>query len=340
MALCWIASVQQLDSELVFAPERYSAKRKAQASEMQDTIALGEIASLIRLTINPAHGELQGKEFLVLDTTHAVEGRVLFSGKPVKGREVGSVKRPLKAGNVMVSRLRTYLRQVALIDDDLLERYGAHPVCSTEFYVLEPAELGSDIAFLVPYLLSEPVQEIFKNAQEGGHHPRIHHSVLMELRVPVRLLEMRDRLSKEVRQFIEAIRQGERIFSKCANEVAAGLRFTEHPDIRKVTTTRDLAPMAQYLIWAMEGWGMMTNDVIYQALKRVSHEHGRQLPDHWESHVREILQTHCPSRPQWNGKDDFFVYHGRGHWSCKVTSSTLEQLCDMREVQTGARAST
>lgn len=220
MAICWIAAVNQLDSEVVFAPERYSAKRGAQASEMQDTIALGEIARLIRATINPAQRGLVDKDFVVLDTTHAVEGKVLFNGKPVKGREVGSVKRPLLAGNVVVSRLRTYLRQVALIDESLLDKFGVDAVCSTEFYILETAHPGQDIAFLVPYLLSEPVQEIFKNAQEGGHHPRIHQSVLMELRVPVSLVELRDQLSGQIRQFIKAIRQGENIFSECAKEVS------------------------------------------------------------------------------------------------------------------------
>src|ERR1700733_14735945 len=158
MALCWMTSIRQLDAESVFAPERYSAKRAGLSEEMQESVALGEIANLIRATVNPVHRDSAEGNFIVLDTTHAVEGKVLFTGMPIKGREVGSVKRPIYAGNIIVSRLRTYLRQVALIDDDLMGKFDVDDlniVCSTEFYVLEATKPDQDIAFLVPYLLSE-----------------------------------------------------------------------------------------------------------------------------------------------------------------------------------------
>jgi hypothetical protein len=34
-----------------------------------------------------------------------------------------------------------------------------------------------------------------------------------------------------------------------------------------------------------------------------------------------MLQACCPGRPQHNGRDDFFVWHGRGRWSCKVVTA-------------------
>lgn len=220
MALCWIAAFAQLDGELVIAPERYSSKRAVQSAEMQNTVALSDIATLSRSTVNTGLRNLADKEFIVLDTTHAVEGKILFRGKSVKGSEVRSVKRPLRVGNVIVSRLRTYLRQIAVVDETLLQRYGVHAVCSTEFYILEPLDPAQDIAFLVPFLLSEPVQDIFKHSQEGGHHPRMHESVLMELRVPRSLLGVREQISEQVRQFIQSIRQGESLYEECSKQVA------------------------------------------------------------------------------------------------------------------------
>ena len=50
------------------------------------------------------------------------------------------------------------------------------------------------------------------------------------------------------------------------------------------------------------------------------------LPPNWESEVLQTLQAHCPGRPQHNGRDDFFVWHGRGYWSCKITSPTIDDL--------------
>lgn len=220
MAISWMSSLSNLDADVVFAPERYSSKRLVQTSEWLESVPLVDIASLNRTTINIPQ---TNAPFVVLDTTHAVEGKVLYSGPLTKGSDIGSVKRPVRSGNVIVSRLRTYLRQVALIDDHLLRRFGVDAMCSTEFYVLESTD-GRDIAFLVPYLLSEQVQEIFRHSQEGGHHPRMHQSVLMDLRVPQSLIEKRDHLSTMVRRFITAIREGEDVFSECADQVANLIR--------------------------------------------------------------------------------------------------------------------
>jgi hypothetical protein len=48
-----------------------------------------------------------------------------------------------------------------------------------------------------------------------------------------------------------------------------------------------------------------------------------QLPINWQEEVRQTLQAHCPSRPQWNGKDDFFVFHRRGHWSLAAIQNEI-----------------
>src|SRR5260370_42483552 len=102
MAICWSASIGQLDTEFVFAPERYSAQRNAHLLETIETVPLHQIAQLIKVTINPSQSDPKGN-YVVLDTTHAVEGRIHFNSVSVKGTDVGSVKRPLHTRNVVVS---------------------------------------------------------------------------------------------------------------------------------------------------------------------------------------------------------------------------------------------
>jgi hypothetical protein len=89
---------------------------------------------------------------------------------------------------------------------------------------------------------------------------------------------------------------------------------------------RDLTPVVQYLISAMEQRGVMQTQRIYREFKVVCDKHGHKLPPKWEDEVRQTLQAHCPSRPRWNRKDDFFVYHRPSYWSCKVTSPPIEEL--------------
>jgi hypothetical protein len=85
---------------------------------------------------------------------------------------------------------------------------------------------------------------------------------------------------------------------------------------------RDFIPFASYLISAMEGRGKMSNSAIYREVARFCRMHGRVLPPNWEAMVRQTLQACCTGRPRHNGRDDFFVWHGRGRWSCKLAPVT------------------
>lgn len=90
-----------------------------------------------------------------------------------------------------------------------------------------------------------------------------------------------------------------------------------------------LTPMAQYLIRAMEGRGKMSNKAIYREVKRVCEEARRELPSEWKAEIRQTLQSCCPGRPQHNGRDDFFIWHGWGYWSCKAKSPSLDDFDDL-----------
>jgi hypothetical protein len=57
---------------------------------------------------------------------------------------------------------------------------------------------------------------------------------------------------------------------------------------------RDLTPMAQYLIWAMEGRGKMSNQAIYREVKNVCKNMEGGYPRNWESEIRQTLQAHSP----------------------------------------------
>lgn len=147
---------------------------------------------------------------LVLDTSDAREGVVVSRHEPVPGSAIGSAKKVVQPGDVIVSRLRPYLRQVGFVDRRVPHASGATIACSTEFYVLR-ARAGDarSIAFLVPFLLCDRAQEVFAAAQEGGHHPRFSEATLLSLAIPSALLETRDRVSRTVESVVRAHRDGE-----------------------------------------------------------------------------------------------------------------------------------
>lgn len=148
---------------------------------------------------------------LVLDTSNAFEGIITNYSKPVPNSQLGSNKRIVNIGDVIVSRLRPYLRQVAFVDEDIpfLDR-SVSIVTSTEFFCLRRKQQQS-IAFLVPLLLSDQVQQILGAAQEGGHHPRFNSDVLLNIPVPNEFLVQRDSVSQRIEESIRLVRESEKL---------------------------------------------------------------------------------------------------------------------------------
>jgi hypothetical protein len=134
---------------------------------------------------------------------------VVARKRPVLFGDIGSVKKCVESGDVLISRLRPYLRQVAWVDEHIGSiGPDVSLVCSTEFFVLRSID-GKSIAFLVPLLLSRPVQIVLAASQEGGHHPRIAEATLLTLPVPAKLLDRRDATSQAIIRNVTRFRQAE-----------------------------------------------------------------------------------------------------------------------------------
>lgn len=210
------ASVSDLDTGLILAPERYDPTRSSLA-KADRTVA--DVAHLVNSQINGKTADASA-QYLILDTGDAREG-IAVPGKkePVGASDIHSPKKCLAPGDIIISRLRPYLRQVAVVDSQLWDR-ADHVVCSTEFYVLRGKQQES-LAFLAPWLLSEPVQAVLSAAQEGGHHPRFHSDVLQELPVPDKLWDAREATSTLMEQAVQWKRQSERAVVELVESAAS-----------------------------------------------------------------------------------------------------------------------
>lgn len=211
MAISAIKSVSELEAGFVLAPERYDPRR-AVSSEYA-AVTLSSIATIARNIAQP--GNKLGP-CLVLDTSDAREGIIIRRSVPLDGAVIGSAKKLIQPGDVIVSRLRPYLRQVAYVDDVIPHSDNSKLLCSTEFFVLRPVDQRS-IAFLVPYLLSRRIQEILAASQEGGHHPRFNDSTLTTLPVPISLIDRRARTSDDVEKAVRLYRQSEAIIAEAVD---------------------------------------------------------------------------------------------------------------------------
>ncbi|KEO82861.1 hypothetical protein [Tumebacillus flagellatus] len=222
MAISTIRSSLSLDEGIILAPERYHPGRQLQFNKDSASVILSDLVSFSSKSISPASVQKQQKRVVVFDTGDASEGKT--TGIKEFVTEIRSNKKIIKPGDVIISRLRPYLRQVAFIDANIYEE-DVDLVCSTEFYILSPKS-NESIAYLVPFLLSDVVQTVLANSIEGGQHPRFNESVLMTLSVPKKLLEKRELLSKQVESAIEQFRLYEKGMKDAQREVQDSIQYS------------------------------------------------------------------------------------------------------------------
>ena len=191
-----VRTLSELAPDYVLAPERHVvAAGAAHAAANVAGVRLGELVVERRERIDPS----SALGAIVLDTSHARDGILDVAGALRDGAGGKSAKKRAAEGNLVVSRLRPYLRQIALVHPSAFALAKRRPLAlSTEFYVLAPRVDGEDLAFLVPFLLSADVQRALAGAQEGGHHPRVPRSSLFAIHVPRSLLRTRAKTSRAV----------------------------------------------------------------------------------------------------------------------------------------------
>lgn len=104
---------------------------------------------------------------------------------PVARSEIASTKKLLKAGDLVVSRLRSYLREIAIVEPS-----AEFPmVASTEYIVLRPrSDTAVPVEALLVYLRSPLPQIVLKWSQDGSNHPRFDEKEILRMPVPRALI--------------------------------------------------------------------------------------------------------------------------------------------------------
>ncbi|MFO0760671.1 MAG: hypothetical protein U0359_29605 [Byssovorax sp.] len=204
MGARFVRRVKDLGASLILAPERFDPRREMAGGADR---RLDELVAIVTASASP-RAFAPDRPVLVLDTAHAFEGFVIARQDPAAPQAIGSAKRRLAPGDVIISRLRPYLRQVAYVDEDLfrLAPGGNEVAASSEFVVLR-GHGEIEPAALVPFLLSASVQAALAAGQEGGHHPRVPRELIGALRVPAEALDGAKAIAADVRSLTRALRR-------------------------------------------------------------------------------------------------------------------------------------
>jgi type I restriction enzyme S subunit len=143
--------------------------------------SLGDLFDSVREMVDPSkHAAFGlGRNF---DVTDALEPVLDDEHELVDFADVGSTKKRMRRGDVAISRLRAYLKEIAVVNcsDD------SPAVGSSEFILLRPKSYNCPVAptTLTTFLRSEPVQTILKWCQDGSQHPRFSEADLLAIPLP------------------------------------------------------------------------------------------------------------------------------------------------------------
>jgi type I restriction enzyme S subunit len=216
-------------SREAFAAGRFDAEyfhpAKAQAladlRAMSD-VCVGDLFDSIRDLWQPTEAKwLPVRNY---DLTDALDP-FLDPAKPTTPlEEIASTKKRIAAGDLVVSRLRSYLREIAFV----LPSDGAPTVASTEFIVLRPKkETTLSVEALLVYLRSRLPQVVFQWSQDGSNHPRFDERELLNLPVPRALIAGQATYEAAVRQMVTQRQHATRLLDAAKRAVEMAIEDSE-----------------------------------------------------------------------------------------------------------------
>lgn len=166
----------RLDAEF-YHPEKLEAIEKLSKFGVS-TIA--ENFKNVKETFNPLRHKLATTPARVFDLSD-VSSFLLEEGKEItEANEVGSMKKVFRQNDVLISRLRPYLKEVSFVGFNDTQK-----LASTEFIVLrKKKESKFPPQALFTFLMTDEVQKILFWSQGGTEHPRFSENLLMGLKLP------------------------------------------------------------------------------------------------------------------------------------------------------------
>lgn len=147
------------------------------------------------------------------------------SKEPSDRKTIASTKKVIRAGDLVVSRLRSYLKEIAIVQPG-----GKVPmVASTEFIVLRPKQQagGLPVEALMIFLRLELPQTVFKWSQDGSNHPRFDEKELLRLPVPRALILQANEYVAAVRSVIAKRERATRLLDAAKRAVEIAIEDSE-----------------------------------------------------------------------------------------------------------------
>jgi type I restriction enzyme S subunit len=199
-----------------FDAEYYQPPKKAvlDALARMPGSTVGEQYRSIRQLWQPEKAE-PGEYVRNYDLTDALQPFLDETVEPTTPDTIASTKKQFEAGDLVVSRLRSYLKEIAVV----LNTGDVPMVGSSEFIVLRPGAGAIRVEALLVYLRSRYVQTVLKWCQDGSNHPRFDQKELLTLPVPDVVCDNQEEITDKVKESITARREARQLLEEAKTMV-------------------------------------------------------------------------------------------------------------------------
>ena len=208
-----IINVLELEESLRIGAETYHPEKiktlKFLNNKAKD-ITIGTYFHLIRESFDPKKSSSQKIKLLELENMGNFE---IFDIPEVSSTEFYSTKNIAQFGDIVISKLRPYLRQVGFI-------YLPKVYTTTELLILRPKNKNiEDINYyLYTFLITRWVQKILFWSQEGVNHPRFPKHTLLNCPMPKPSSEFIFIIKRIIKSYFKLKQKAEQLY-KQAEEI-------------------------------------------------------------------------------------------------------------------------
>lgn len=194
---------------------------------------VGELFRSVRQLWQP-EGQPSTSEVRNYNLTDALSPFLDDTTPTTPAAEIDSTKKLLKPGDLVVSRLRSYLKEIAVV----LPSGDVPTVGSTEFIVLRPTKTSISPEALLVFLRSPYVQTILTWSQDGSNHPRFDEKALLAIPIPPTVEKLQDELCNKIKAATSARQESRRLLDTAKRVVEIAIEEGEAAALRFIAEKR------------------------------------------------------------------------------------------------------
>ncbi|WP_163532159.1 hypothetical protein [Helicobacter suis] len=207
-----VLKLSEVKKHLILGTEFNSAKRQQALYILKSNKKVSDYFDLIKSNI------LQVNEAVyVYDLTHSLDN-FLEEGEVFNAQKFGSSKQEAQAGDFIISRLRSYLQEMAVVPQRHLRQFF-----STEYLVYRPRTQEISSNTLMVFALSRYVQTVLAYSQYGTEHPRFYEFVFNEMPIPDVIFRLNSKIHLMIENAYNALEQSKALYQEAQDLLSSQL---------------------------------------------------------------------------------------------------------------------